>query len=136
LVIQVGVIPGTWGNFISDCRKLFQVLSQLFSESVEKWCMLRKRRGELWCHLWADTVEELHKFATILYAPEEKEQHWFCNSLIWPHYDLIPSERHLAILLGAYEMTLDERMAHMRQRCAQLDMDTPLELSTFLQDDV
>lgn|GEM_PF-5775428 len=57
-----------------------------------------RRHGEAWCHLTADTPEELHAFAARLgmkrlWAQREERGYGL-------HYDIIPSKRALAVRLG------------------------------------
>lgn len=51
------------------------------------------------CHLIADTVEELHRFAARLGLKRE----WF-QTHGGPHYDLTAGKRALAVRLGATEL--------------------------------
>lgn len=55
------------------------------------------RHGHLWCHMMADTEEELHAFAAKLKMPRE----WYHGD----HYDLTPTRRVHALDLGATETT-------------------------------
>lgn len=52
------------------------------------------------CHLAADTLEELHACAKRLGLLRE----WF-QCLPYPHYDLTPAKRTLAVKLGAKELS-------------------------------
>lgn len=62
-----------------------------------------ERRPNWWwpfaCHLYADTTEELHAFAAKL----SLEREWFQDKPFFPHYDLTPSKRKVAVHLGAVE---------------------------------
>lgn len=51
------------------------------------------------CHLYADSLVELHAFAGELGLP----QRWFQNRQGFPHYDLVDSKRIQAVQLGARE---------------------------------
>lgn len=55
--------------------------------------------GTKWCHMTADTEDELHQFAAKLGLKRE----WFqCPpKASHPHYDLVPSKRKLALKMGA-----------------------------------
>jgi len=56
----------------------------------------------LWCHLVTDgTIEELHEFAMRLGRSPRR----FQDHPRHPHYDLMPSSRALAVVLGAVEVT-------------------------------
>lgn len=71
-----------------------------------------RRWGHTWCHLFADTVEELHEFA----ARIGMKRAWFQghhNAL--PHYDLIPSRRKAAVRAGAQEARLRDIIAAKRR---------------------
>lgn len=67
------------------------------------------RHGHRWCHLWADSLDELHAFA----ARIGMRRGWFQDHAILPHYDLVPSRRAHALRLGAIEKPV---MQAMRER--------------------
>ena len=76
-------------------------------------------RGALWCHLLADTVEELHTFARRLGL----KPHWFQDHRqSRPHYDLAPSLRAKAVALGAREIT-DEEVVELLRRYRKEHLD-------------
>ena|SRR5580765_33031 len=54
-------------------------------------------RGRLWCHLVADSLDELHKFASSLGL----KRGWFQDKASYPHYDVTMSVRDRALALGA-----------------------------------
>jgi hypothetical protein len=54
-------------------------------------------RGKLWCHLVADTLPELHEFASQLGL----RRAWFQSKSLYPHYDVTTSVRDRALALGA-----------------------------------
>jgi Protein of unknown function (DUF4031) len=54
-------------------------------------------RGKLWCHLVADSLDELHEFAARLGL----KRAWFQNKASYPHYDVTTSVRERALALGA-----------------------------------
>jgi hypothetical protein len=60
--------------------------------------------SDTWCHLWSDNVEELHEFARKL----GMKRSWFQNKPTFPHYDLVPRRRAIAIKLGAKQISLKE----------------------------
>lgn len=74
------------------------------------------RNGDLWCHLYADSEEELHAFA----ARIGMKRAWFQRSRRGtPHYDLVPRRRARAVELGAQELTRREaRILRERLRAA------------------
>lgn len=55
------------------------------------------RTGHKWCHMFADTEEELHEMAKKIGLRRD----WFQSKSRTPHYDLVPSKRKLAISAGA-----------------------------------
>lgn len=57
------------------------------------------RNAHLWCHLWADTPEELHALARRIGL----KRAWFQDRPGFPHYDLTPGRRALALRAGAVE---------------------------------
>ena len=52
-----------------------------------------------WCHLIADSLEELHAFAAMLHL----KRAWF-QPRSWPHYDLTVAKRTSAVRKGAIEI--------------------------------
>ncbi|MGF6491050.1 DUF4031 domain-containing protein [Pseudomonas fluorescens] len=54
-------------------------------------------RGRLWSHLVADSLEELHAFASTLGL----QRRWFQSKSLYPHYDVTASVRDRALAMGA-----------------------------------
>lgn len=54
-------------------------------------------QGKLWCHLVADSLSELHSFASTLGL----RRTWFQKNASYPHYDVTVECRERALLLGA-----------------------------------
>lgn len=54
-------------------------------------------RGGEWCHMLADSLEELHAFAGILGV----HRRWFHRTASYPHYDITVDVRERAIDQGA-----------------------------------
>lgn len=54
-------------------------------------------RGKRWCHLVAESIDELHQFAGILGL----QRAWFQDKASYPHYDVTASVRERALELGA-----------------------------------
>jgi len=73
---------------------------------VDELRRVRYGRGgnRLWCHMVADTLDELHAMARKI----GMNRRWFQNRSAYPHYDLTPSRRGRAILSGAKETTSRE----------------------------
>ena len=68
-------------------------------------------RGKLWCHLFADSEEELHKFAMNLGLKRE----WFQDKRC-PHYDLTENKRQQALKIGAIKTTKEIIKAFFKRR--------------------
>lgn len=56
-------------------------------------------RGAIWCHLVADSLDELHTFAKRLGLKRQ----WFQHAASYPHYDVTAPMREKALRLGAAE---------------------------------
>lgn len=54
-------------------------------------------KGREWCHLVADSLDELHAFAARLGL----QRHWFQSKSLYPHYDVTMLVRNRALALGA-----------------------------------
>lgn len=54
-------------------------------------------RGKLWCHLVAESLDELHRFADELGL----RRSWFQGKASYPHYDVTTTVRERALRLGA-----------------------------------
>ena len=76
---------------------------------------MHKRMGHRfnnYCHLMTDNgLIELHEFAEKLGV-----RRYFQNKPRYPHYDLSPNKRRLAVSLGAIEVSSEEmiKMCQMR----------------------
>ena len=73
-------------------------------------------RGELWCHMTADTTEELHDMASTIGL----KRCWYRGANRHPHYDLSPKFRALAIKNGAIFISSFEQ-ARIRRVSANND---------------
>ena len=56
-------------------------------------------KGREWCHLVADTLEELHDFAARLGL----QRRWFQGRARYPHYDVTVTVRSRALRMGAID---------------------------------
>lgn len=72
------------------------------------------RNGHQWCHMTADTEEELDAMALKIGLKLAWKQHAGNPGRV--HYDLTPSRRALAVKCGAVEETDDERFARRFKR--------------------
>ncbi|ASN83392.1 DUF4031 domain-containing protein [Deinococcus ficus] len=69
------------------------------------------RVNQRWCHLTADTLDELHAMA----AKIGLKRSWFQSShlLHHCHYDLTPGKRAAAVRAGAVEVKAMDRARHL-----------------------
>lgn len=70
-------------------------------------------RGRLWCHLLADSLDELHAFARSIGLKPE----WFQHRARFPHYDITEAKRKKAVAFGAIEAdnrTIVEKAIRLR----------------------
>lgn len=68
-----------------------------------------RQHGKLWCHLTADSDDELHAFALKIGL-----QRWMFQDAkrqALHHYDLVPGKRARAVKLGAIEVKAGEHFA-------------------------
>lgn len=65
------------------------------------------RTGHRWCHMFADTVEELHAMADKI----GMKRAWFQDHKSVQHYDLVPTKRAAAIRAGAVEVDRKQAVA-------------------------
>jgi hypothetical protein len=56
-------------------------------------------------HMWADSVEELHKFALLALGLKKE---WFQNHKRFPHYDISTNKYYQALRFGATRMELKD----------------------------
>lgn len=75
-----------------------------------------KWRGRQWCHLVADTIEELHEFANQL----GMQRKWFQHAASYPHYDVTVEVREIALSTGAIEGDRIKIISCARKMKAQL----------------
>lgn len=74
-----------------------------------------RRFGRRWCHMTADSPEELHEMAAAIGLKREYFQSRPGPNRNLDHYDLIPPKRAMAIKHGAVEETLQQFMDRMRR---------------------
>ncbi|RYG38386.1 MAG: DUF4031 domain-containing protein [Burkholderiales bacterium] len=68
-------------------------------------------RGKLWCHLVADSLDELHAFASALGL----KRSWFQDRASYPHYDVTMSMRERALKRGALSVGKTEMLKSARK---------------------
>lgn len=71
-----------------------------------------RRHKHQWCHLWSEDLEELHRIAKRIGL----NPRWFQNRPNFPHYDLVPTKRELAIKAGAVPKDLREWIRERRSQ--------------------
>lgn len=62
------------------------------------------------CHMFADTLDELHAMAALIGLKRE----WFQNDRSLQHYDLTPNKRSLAVAFGVVELERREAVEKWR----------------------
>ena len=84
----------------------------VYVDPLFRWPNAPKIRGRNveWCHLTADTPDELHAFAAQLGL----KRAWAQRDTYAGHYDLTAGMRARAVRLGAAELTRDEAGARLR----------------------
>lgn len=70
-----------------------------------------RRYGVEWSHLWSDDVDELHAFAERIGL----QQRWFQDRPRFPHYDVVPRLRDIALSHGAERMHTGEWLKRQRE---------------------
>lgn len=90
-----------------------------------------KWQGREWCHLVADSLEELHGFARVLGL----KRSWFQASASYPHYDVTIEVRKKALRLGAHEgcrrKIISCAKAMKAEQTALLHQPAPQQFSLF-----
>lgn len=78
----------------------------VYVDEIRDWTLIAKARGlrhTHWCHLTADSEEELHQFAARLGLRRSWYQRKGPTDYRW-HYDVTPPKRAQAVRLGAQEV--------------------------------
>ncbi|WP_431476527.1 DUF4031 domain-containing protein [Massilia eburnea] len=78
-------------------------------------------RGHQWCHLVADSLEELHSFAKTLGL----KRSWFQAHASLPHYDVTVEVRGIAISHGAVAADRRTLISRGRQLRSELLAGAP-----------
>lgn len=82
-------------------------------------------RGKLWCHLVADSLDELHEFAAALGL----RRSWFQGKASYPHYDVTTTVRDRALQLGAMPGSKVQIIACAKRLREELRPSLPAHLS-------
>jgi len=75
-------------------------------------------RGQLWCHLLADSLDELHQFAQSIGLKKE----WFQGHTKYPHYDMNENRRKIAVKKGAIEIDKRTTIEKAKKLKAEFDL--------------
>jgi hypothetical protein len=75
-------------------------------------------KGQNWCHMVADSLDELHTFARTLGL----QRQWFQQNASYPHYDITLKVKERALHLGAIEGTNARIIQSARALKAQLEL--------------
>ena len=70
------------------------------------------------CHMYADTLDELHVMAIKIGL----KRSWFQDHWSLKHYDLVPSKREIAVRLGAVEQDRSEAVATWKRLRAKVTL--------------
>jgi len=85
-------------------------------------------RGRRWCHLVADSLDELHSFAAQLGL----KQDWFQRKTLYPHYDVTSTLRIKALELGA--VPANKRVVVTRAKELRLQLNRASEAEEIRED--
>ena len=108
----------------------------VYVDEIKDWTNTSQRRGlryTHWCHMFADTRQELHDFADQLGLLPR----WFQDHPVRWHYDLTPGRRAQAVRMGAREVTFRDAAAllYLRRQgdaARLLTDDNVVEVHTWL----
>jgi Protein of unknown function (DUF4031) len=81
----------------------------VYVDQVRSWGGSKSFRWKESCHMYADSLGELHAMAARIGMKRE----WFQPHARLPHYDLVPRRRALAVQYGALEQTARQMVAFM-----------------------
>ena len=96
----------------------------VYVDDIQDWTRVSKMRGlryTHWCHMMADSEEELHEFASRIGLKRSWFQKKSETDHRW-HYDLVPSKRAQAVRLGAREV--DRRFIVQLVNARRQEQDT------------
>ena len=71
-----------------------------------------------WCHLLADSLDELHQFAQSIGLKKE----WFQGHTKYPHYDMNENRRKIAVKKGAIEIDKRTTIEKAKKLKAEFDL--------------
>ncbi len=80
-------------------------------------------RGHKWCHMLADSLQELHDFAALI----EVDERLFHRNASYPHYDVTVQMRLIALENGA--ITADRKMIIKCAKKLKVELNSQIALS-------
>lgn len=80
-------------------NKTEKIMSVYVDEAKWAW------RNQYWCHMVADSIDELHAFADLL----GMKRAWFQDKRL-PHYDMNAKRRERALKLGALQISSNRQL--------------------------
>ncbi len=83
----------------------------IYVDSLKECTPKKGWRWTSYCHMFADSLDELHEFASKI----GMRRNWFQDKKL-PHYDLTEKRRKVAISLGAQEVPLEWVKNKLRER--------------------
>lgn len=83
----------------------------IYVDSLKECTPKKGWRWTSYCHMFADSLEELHEFASKI----GMRRNWFQDKKL-PHYDLTAKRRTVAVSLGAIEVPLEWVKNKLRER--------------------
>lgn len=101
-------------------------VDKLFFAVSKKARRVGERNGHQWCHMWSEDVEALHVIAKKI----GMKRAWFQDKPGFPHYDLTPGKRKLAVAAGAVEISLIE---WKRDKIKSEEPERRVHVDTLLQ---
>lgn len=83
----------------------------VYVDNLRNWGGAKGYRWKKSCHMYADTLDELHQMA----ARIGMKSKWFQDDPRLPHYDLHPKQRELALARGVIQHTRRQMTDFMKQ---------------------
>lgn len=107
----------------------------VYVDEIRDWSGISLQKGlkyTRWCHMVADSRQELHAFASQLGLMRR----WFQDDPVRWHYDLTPGRRSQAVRMGAREITRHDlaMLMYLRRqgdRARQVTEDNVVEVFTW-----
>lgn len=95
----------------------------VYVDWLQTWIPTKRWPYKQFCHLMADTIDELHAFAVKLGLKRQ----WFQAKSSRPHYDLTAGKRRQAVHLGAVEVDMEwYRQQYKKKQGASMPKAAPI----------